>query len=53
MMFSGTSTCTTPGRPLKLTRSARRRISGMRSALGTWHDHFVIGAVTAVWSKFW
>ena len=43
---------TTPGRPVKLTRNARRISSGIRSAEGTCTENFVIGAVTPTWLKY-
>jgi hypothetical protein len=46
-------TWTTPGRPWYETRKARRTISGILSKDVAAPLHFVIGLVTATWSKYW
>lgn len=45
--LSGTSRWTTPGRPSKHSRSARRTSSGRRLIEGTTPLHLVIGRVTS------
>ena len=50
---SGTSRCTTPGRPVQHARSAWRSSSGMRAKDWALSDHFAIGRITATWSKHW
>ncbi len=51
--FSGTSRCTTPGRPSQQARSAPRISSGMRSKPGTARLCFANAPTTAAWSKPW
>ena len=52
-MLSGTSTCTTPGRPSQLLRKALRISSGTRAKLETAVLHLAILPMTPLWSKHW
>ena len=53
MMFSGTSMCTTPGRPSQDFLSAMRTSSGIRSNEEITQLHFAILPITPDWSKHW